>query len=158
MMCVVKLEDMYGSINVTVFPKLYEQTSELLVEEAVVIIRGEVQVRNDEPNILCDSVEPLLSETMEQEMNRKQYHLWLTIQVTGSDEKSVSDDIMKVQDVYNCVRDRAGRDHYDIMVVNGEWQVLLTPANNTMHYSPDVHAKLEEVLGKGAVSVQMQEQ
>ncbi|HVB24339.1 MAG TPA: DNA polymerase III subunit alpha [Ktedonobacteraceae bacterium] len=158
LMCVIKLEDMYGSINVTVFPKLYEQTSELWVEEAVVIIRGEVQMRNDEPNILCDSVEPLLLETMEQEMNRKQYHLWLTIQVTGSDEKSVSDDIMKVQDVYNCVRDRAGRDHYDIMVVNGEWQVLLTPSNNTMHYSPDVHAKLEEVLGKGAVSVQVQEQ
>jgi DNA polymerase-3 subunit alpha len=43
-------------------------------------------------------------------------------------------------------------------VVNGEWQVLLTPSNNTMHYSPDVHAKLEEMLGKGAVSVSVQEQ
>src|SRR6266581_3150444 len=56
-MCVVQLEDMYGSIGVTVFPRLYEDTAELWAEETVVIVRGEVQVRRDEPGVLCNSVE-----------------------------------------------------------------------------------------------------
>jgi DNA polymerase-3 subunit alpha len=157
MMCIVKLEDMSGSISVTVFPKNYELMPELWVEDTVVIVRGEVQIRNDEPTILCDSAERFKAEAVEEEMNRKQYHVWLTIRLSGSDEKSISDDMMRVYDAYNCIRDRAGRDHYDILVVNGEWQVLLTPSNNTMHYSEEVHEKLEAVLGKGAVEVKVME-
>src|SRR5437763_15053938 len=56
-MCVVKLEDMSGSISVTVFPRAYEQTTELWIEDTVVIVLGEVQIRNDEVNIVCDSAE-----------------------------------------------------------------------------------------------------
>ena len=37
------------------------------------IVRGEVQMRNDEANILCDSAEPFHAEAVEEEMNRKQY-------------------------------------------------------------------------------------
>src|SRR5579875_941750 len=154
-MCVVKLEDMYGSISVTVFPKLYEQTSELWVEDTVVIIEGEVQVRNEEPTILCNKAEAFTG--MEEEMDRKQYHIWLTIQLSGEDERSISDDKMKVQDVYNSIRDKPGRDHYDLLVVNHEWQVLLTPSDNTLHYCPELHARLESVLGKGAIEVKMVE-
>jgi len=108
-MCVVQLEDMYGSIGVTIFPRLYEETSELWVENSVVIVRGEVQVRRDEPGILCHNVEVV--EGIHEEMNRKQYHVWLTIHVSGEDERALSDDKVRIQDVYNCVRDRAGHVH-----------------------------------------------
>ncbi len=154
-MCMVKLEDMYGSISVTVFPRVYKQTTELWVEDTVVIVHGEVQMRNDEPTILCNSA--ALFQAAEEEMDRKQYHVWLTLRRGGSDERSVSDDIIRVQDVYNCIRDRPGRDRYDILVVNGEWQTLLTPSDNTMYYSPELHEKLEALLGKGAVEVKIVE-
>lgn len=143
-MCVVQLEDIFGSINVTIFPRLYEETAELWVEDTVVIVRGEVQVRRDEAGILCNSVEKL--QAVEEEMNRKKYHVWITVQLSGSDEKAVSDDMMRVYDIYNCIRDKPGRDLYDIRVCNGEWEVLLTPSNNTMHYSEEVHEKLNAVL------------
>ncbi len=156
MMCVVKLEDMHGSISVTVFPKVYEQTTDLWVEDTVVIVRGEVQIRNDEPTILCDTAELFHSEEVEEEMNRKQYHVWITIRVSGGDEKAVSDDIMRVQDTWNCIRDRSGRDTYDILVVNGEWQVLLTPSYNMMHYEK-VRPQLEEILGRDAIQAQLVE-
>ena len=153
-MCVVQLEDMYGSIGVTVFPRLYEETAELWAEETVVIVRGEVQVRRDEPGVLCNSVERF--HAVEEEMNRKQYQVWITLELSGSDEKSVSDDRMRVLDIYNCIRDQPGRDHYDILVANGEWQVLLTPRNNTMHYSEQVLQKLQDILkGQGNVEVKM---
>ncbi|HCF88296.1 MAG TPA: DNA polymerase III subunit alpha, partial [Ktedonobacter sp.] len=154
-MCVVQLEDAFGSINVTIFPRLYEETTDLWVEETVLIVRGEVQVRRDEAGILCNSAEKL--KAVEEEMNRKKYHVWITVQLTGSDEKAVSDDMLRVYDVYNCIRDKPGRDLYDIWVCNGEWQVLLTPSNNTMHYTTEVHDRLEAVLGKGAIEAMLVE-
>src|SRR6266487_6549834 len=152
-MCVVQLEDMYGSIGVTVFPRVYEETAELWVEDTVVIVKGEVQVRRDEPGILCSGVEQL--KAFEEEMNRKRYLIWLTLRLSGSNEKSISDDIIKVQDIYRYIRERPGRDRYEILVANGEWQVRLTPNDNTMYYSPDLHAKLEAVLGKGMIEAQV---
>src|SRR5205814_1928641 len=69
-MCVFKLEDMYGSISVTVFPRLYEESPDLWADDNKVIVRGEVQVRRDEPGILCNSAEKI--ESAEEEINRKQ--------------------------------------------------------------------------------------
>ncbi len=153
-MCVVKLEDTHGSISVTVFPRLYEQTAEFWAEDTVIIVQGEVQIRNDEATILCDSAEQF--HAIEEEMNRKQYQVWITLQLSGSDEKSISDDKMRVLNVFNCIRDQPGRDHYDILVANSEWQVLLTPSNNTMYYSERLHKKLEEVLqGQGTVEARL---
>ncbi len=150
-MCVITLEDMYGSIQVTVFPRVYEEKKELLVEDSVVIVRGDVQVRRDEPGIICNSIEPL--RAAEEEMNRKRYMIWLTLHVSGTDEKAVSDDIMKVQDMYRYIQERPGRDHYEILVANGEWQVRLAPDDNTMFYCQELHEKLEGLLGKGAIEV-----
>lgn len=152
-MCVIKLEDMYGSISVTIFPRLYEQTATLWAEDTIVIINGEVQVRNDEPTILCDSAE--LFSVSEEELNRKEYVVHLTVHVSGSDKRAVSDDTIKVQDVYNCIRNVPGRDHFDLRIVNGEWQALLKPKDDTMQYSQALHQKLEEILGQGAVDIQM---
>lgn len=152
-MCVVQLEDMDGTIGVTVFPRLYEETAELWVEDTVVIVHGEVQVRRDEPGILCNSVEQL--HAAEEEMNRKRYLVWLTLHISGSDERAVSDDVMRVQDIYRYIRERPGRDHYEILIANGEWQARLTPSDNTMYYCPELHDKLEAVLGKGMIEAQV---
>ncbi len=152
-MCVVQLEDMYGSISVTVFPKVYEETAELWVEDTVVIVRGEVQVRRDEAGIICNSVSPV--KAVEEEMNRKQYIVWLTVQLSGTDELAVSNDKIKVQNIYRYIQERPGRDHYEILLANGEWQVRLAPHDDTMQYSQELHAKLVEELGVGMVEAKM---
>ncbi|MBV9705785.1 MAG: DNA polymerase III subunit alpha, partial [Chloroflexi bacterium] len=140
---------MYGTISVTVFPRAYEATAHLWEENTVVIVRGEVQVYRDEASILCNEVERL--KAVEEEMNRKQYQVWLTVQLSGSDEVSVSDDKIKVQDMYRSIQERPGRDHYEVFVVNGEWKTRLKPKDNTMHYSPELHDKLESLLGHGMI-------
>ncbi|HLX59328.1 MAG TPA: DNA polymerase III subunit alpha [Ktedonobacteraceae bacterium] len=152
-MCVVKLEDMYGSVGVTVFPRLYEETSELWSENTVVIVRGEVQVRRDEPGILCNAVEEV--KGIEEEMNRKQYQVRIILQLSGADEKSVSDDMMRVQDIYNCIRDQPGRDHYELVIANGEWAARLAPDVDTLPYEK-VRDKLEAIVGyNGAIQAEL---
>jgi DNA polymerase III subunit alpha len=150
-MCIVQLEDMYGTVGVTVFPRTYEETADLWVEDTVVIIRGEVQFRRDEAGVLCNSVSPLKSA--EEEMNRKHYQLWLRLQLSGDDEISVSNDIMKMQNVQRHISEQPGRDHYEIIVQNGEWQIRLTPSDNTMKYSDTLKASLQTELGENMVEV-----
>lgn len=152
-MCVVQLEDASGTIGVTVFPRLYEETAELWAEGTVVIVRGEVQVRRDEPGLLCNSVKQV--KAVEEEMNRKQYQIYVTINLTGTDERSISDDVLKVQNIYRYIQERPGRDHFEILVANGEWQARLAPGNNTMDYSPELRAKLEGILGPNTVDAQV---
>ncbi|GHO78742.1 DNA-directed DNA polymerase [Ktedonobacter sp. SOSP1-85] len=150
-MCVVQLEDMYGTLGITIFPRTYEQTKELWQEGSIVLVKGTVQVRRDEPGILCDSVEPL--KKAEEEMNRKRYQVWFTVNISGDDDISVSNDIMKVQDLHRCLSEKPGRDYYEICVCNGEWMVRLTPHNNTMNYNDVLHSQVARMLGSDSIQV-----
>jgi DNA polymerase III subunit alpha len=152
-MCVAQLEDMFGSVGITIFPKLYEEKAGLLEDDTIVIVRGEVQVRRDEPGILCNGVEEF--KAVEEEMNRKQHMVWVKLQLTGNDERSVSNDIMKVQNIKRYLSERPGRDHYEIVIANGEWEMRLTPQDNTMLYSSELREKLEEELGVGMVEAKV---
>jgi DNA polymerase III subunit alpha len=150
-MCVVQLEDIDGTIGITIFPRTYEETATLWEEDTVLIVRGEVQIRNDEPGILCNSAGRV--HAVEEEMNRKAYQVWVEIQLSGTDDLAVSNDIIKIQDVQRHLSALPGRDHFEILINNGEWQTRLMPGDNTMHYSPELLAKLERTLGSGMIKV-----
>jgi DNA polymerase-3 subunit alpha len=55
-MAVVKLEDLTGSIEAVLFPQAFEQFGGLLDEDAVLIVTGKADVRNDELQLLVDEV------------------------------------------------------------------------------------------------------
>jgi hypothetical protein len=56
----VQLEDMVGTTEVLVFPKVYERVSPLLEQDAPVVMAGKLSVREDEsPKLLLDRLAPL---------------------------------------------------------------------------------------------------
>ena len=60
MMAFVQLEDMVGTTEVLVFPRVYEREAEQLREDAAVVMTGKLSVREDEaPKLLLDRVAPL---------------------------------------------------------------------------------------------------
>jgi hypothetical protein len=60
MMAFVQLEDMVGTTEVLVFPKVYERVSPLLEQDAPVVMAGKLSVREDEsPKLLLDRLAPL---------------------------------------------------------------------------------------------------
>ncbi|MGJ7045683.1 DNA polymerase III subunit alpha [Thermoanaerobacterium thermosulfurigenes] len=80
MMAFVNLADLYGTIEVIVFPAVYERYSKFLSEDLPVIIKGKVSLREDEePKILCDEVEPLTHRIREK--------LWLNVKEQKDVEK-----------------------------------------------------------------------
>lgn len=62
-MAAATAEDLTGAIGITVFPRTYQESGRLLEEGAVLLIRGRLQVREEErPNVLVSSLEPCPSE------------------------------------------------------------------------------------------------
>lgn len=58
-MAFLTAEDVYGTIEVIVFSKIYEKNMQLLSEGNVVLIHGRISIREDEDTkIVCEAVEP----------------------------------------------------------------------------------------------------
>lgn len=55
-MSIITLEDLYGSIEVLVFSKAYEKYKSMLVEGDVVLIKGTLNVDDDQVKIFCEDV------------------------------------------------------------------------------------------------------
>ncbi|MCV0403883.1 MAG: DNA polymerase III subunit alpha [Chloroflexi bacterium] len=55
-MLVATLEDLQGSVEVVVFPKVFEQTANAWADDAVVLVTGRIDRRDDTPQILCEAV------------------------------------------------------------------------------------------------------
>jgi len=62
-MAIVKIEDLQGSIEVTVFPKTYEKFGHLIEEDRIVIVRGRLD-RRDDSLITFNAQEIMIVEPM----------------------------------------------------------------------------------------------
>lgn len=57
MMAFVNLEDLFGEVEVVVFPNVYERCSAAILEDNVVVVKGKLNFKEDEmPKLLADSV------------------------------------------------------------------------------------------------------
>ena len=55
-MLVATLEDLQGSVEVVVFPKVFEQTAQSWADDNVVLVSGRIDRRDESPQILCEAV------------------------------------------------------------------------------------------------------
>ncbi|ADK13406.1 MULTISPECIES: DNA polymerase III subunit alpha [Clostridium] len=61
MMAFAKLEDLYGIMEIIVFPKVFQRVRSLIEDDYMIIAKGRVSVREDEqPKLLCEVIEPLV--------------------------------------------------------------------------------------------------
>jgi len=56
-MAVLTVEDLHGSIECVVFPRLYEKTPEVFREDAILVIEGRVDTRSERPQVVVDRAE-----------------------------------------------------------------------------------------------------
>jgi DNA polymerase-3 subunit alpha len=81
-MAFITVEDLYGTMEVIVFPTVYNRFSGLLEDESMVLINGRISIKEDEqPKIICDDVKPLKKIKIQK--------LYLKIQKEDSMEASV---------------------------------------------------------------------
>ncbi len=60
MMSFLQLEDLYGSIEVIIFPNIYEKNISLFGDEKIIAVRGKLNFKEDEaPKIIAEAVAPI---------------------------------------------------------------------------------------------------
>lgn len=63
-MAFVTLEDLYGSIEVVVFPKTYKECKNIIKEDEIVLIKGKMSIREDDNvSILADQIKKIDDDT-----------------------------------------------------------------------------------------------
>ena len=92
-MTFAKIEDIYGVIEVIVFPKIFDKVRGLLNKEEIVKVSGKIQIKDGVAQIIADNLEKIDIEEQVQETNEKEF-LGLIL------DKSKND---KVNDILNLL-------------------------------------------------------
>ncbi len=146
-MLAVQLEDLMGALEVVVFPKTYSATADVWREDAVLLVTGNVKMRDDEPQLVCESVEAFVAT--DEEVNRRQYLVRIRLQRT----KNAIVDTTRVHDIVTALYDFPGDDLYEVIVRNGHWETRLPLATGRqgVRFCPELQRQLEGILGPGSV-------
>ncbi len=87
------VEDLYGGIEVIVFPKVFEKARNYLNEEEVVRITGKLQIKDGNPQIIADSIDKLdIKENTQEQSSVQSLYMGLII----PDSDAVQDNVLDV--------------------------------------------------------------
>ncbi len=96
-MCVVTLEDLYGTIEGVLYPKVYQKFANVVEVDNVVSINGKLQIRDGhEPSLMIENIAPLVSsEKEEKKTEEKRQYL-----VINADSLDGLDDLVEILSGY----------------------------------------------------------
>ncbi|MCP4538442.1 MAG: DNA polymerase III subunit alpha [Chloroflexi bacterium] len=181
-MAFVTLEDLQGTCDVVVFPRVWTKTKDLWQPERIVVMSGKVDAgRRDTPSLLCNWVktpdkisiptgnggsQAAISQRREplQRMSpintdrtetRSISSLTRTIRVTLTRSGKQSQDVQKLQAVHSLLVKHSGQDRFIIRLAGGTKKpVELAFPNDTTRYSSDLAQQLTALVGAGSIHVE----
>lgn len=127
-----EIEDDSGSVDIVVFPTIYDETKGVWEEDKLVFIEGKVDDRDDNLNLLVGSVE--LVENVEEPDTKVR-----RIKIPRGTEKSV------LREISSLLRENPGDDRVKIVVPNnGGPKIIDVPF--TVNYSKKLDSKIAELI------------
>jgi len=139
-MAVLELEDLQGRCEVVLFPKAYEQYGAKIGVDKIVFVRGKVDCRRENPNILADEL--IGAEEVVDKLAAK---VW--IQLAG--DEITEEKINRIRGLCNSHR---GKSPIHISVQTGRYKIVAV-ADKNLSVRPDAefYRKLEAIVGAGKV-------
>jgi DNA polymerase-3 subunit alpha len=135
----LRLEDLEGGVSVTCFPRAYDQAKELLVEDAVVLVRGKIEERAEEPALILEE-----ATTIDDALRRFEGGLLVDVEPGDAPALAALQDELKrhpgKRPVYFRVRGADGR----------RWRVRAGPAWR-VDLSSALAERVDRILGRGRV-------
>ena len=136
-MAFLEIEDLYGVVEVVVFPKDYERNSQLLNEDAKVFVRGRVSVEEDKnAKLICERI------TFFDDIGRKLWVRFDTMQQFAAAEKKLLELLSQSE----------GRDQVVIYVAEGKRRKDL-PKEYNVKADEALLEQLYEKFGKNNIKV-----
>ena len=137
LMAVFTLEDLQSTVEVMVFPKTMQNYGHLLDDDAVVIVRGRVDTRDDQPKLMAmelERFEPVVDGNPPVHINLR--------------PAALSDELLSA--LKALLSEHPGESQVFLHI--GERQVLLLPDNFAVSATAGLLAELRELLGPEAVT------
>ncbi|MEL7648054.1 MAG: DNA polymerase III subunit alpha [Sedimentibacter sp.] len=79
MMAFITLEDLYGTVEGIVFPKVYEKSRDILQEDSIVLVEGIINAAEDDsPKIICNKITEL-KKSRDKPASPKQKKLYIKV-------------------------------------------------------------------------------
>lgn len=147
-MAIVKLEDLTGTVEAVCFPDTFEQVSELLENDAILEATGKVDRRNDETQIIVDS---LSRELPEFESDRNKEEPVVTVRLPGSED--VWGDISLMQRIDAVLRDHEGSTLLEFHLPRGSRVIRLRSRSRKIEWSDEFRQEMQALLGDMSVSL-----
>ncbi len=135
-MAVFVLEDLQGQVEVVLFPDVLSEFGALLVEDAVVFVRGKADYRRERANVIASELIPL-------EKAREKLAKGVRIQL---DAREVTEET--VRQIRNICLHHRGSRPFAIVITTGKGRVHAT-ADRTLSVNPDVEfcRKMRQLVG-----------
>jgi DNA polymerase-3 subunit alpha len=175
-MAFAQIEDLQGTVEVVVFPRVWQATKDLWQPERILIVRGTVSLRGREPSIIADSatneittahpadVSPGPQEatpygsvpdafTAQAHGTRRSepIHLHITVSRGGSME----DVIRRLGQVYELLLRYPGEDRFSLYVDNGgQGRIQIDFPNNTTGHCLELEQSLRALVGAAAIRIE----
>jgi DNA polymerase-3 subunit alpha len=157
-MAFAQLEDLQGTVDLVIFPSVWETTKDLWEVERILVVRGKVSFRGQDPSILVDSVTNEITtvhlgdDSPPQTSSSKQpVHLHVTVPRNGDLEQI----IQKLGQIYDLFQRYPGDDLFSIYVENGtQGQVRLDFPNDKTGHCVELEQELRRMLGAGTIRVE----
>lgn len=74
MMAFITLEDLYGTIEGIVFPKIYENCKDVLYEDNIILVEGTIDAsEEDVPKLICNKITELKKDVKQSDRTKKLY-------------------------------------------------------------------------------------
>lgn len=137
MMAFITLEDLFGNVEVIIFPRDYERYKEHLLEDNKVFIKGKITVEEDKPaKMICGEIIPFDSIPKD---------VW--IKFPTKDEF-----LLKEQELYELLSESDGKDQV-IVYCEAEKAKKVLPRSRTIHANLEIIQKLKGVYGPDNVKI-----
>jgi len=137
LMAFITVEDLYGTVEVIVFPRDYEKNRLALEEDRKVFIQGRVTVEEDKPaKLICSNIQPF------DELDKE---LWIQC-------KTKEEYLEKEQWLFGTLAKYDGRDTVNIFLSEVRAKKRL-PNSRSTHVCPELLEELYEKFGGENVKV-----
>ncbi|MGO1713420.1 MAG: OB-fold nucleic acid binding domain-containing protein, partial [Senegalia sp. (in: firmicutes)] len=137
MMAFATLEDLLGTVELIIFPKIYDRFMKFIEEDMIVTVEGKLSVDDDDTKIICNSITPLVKNK-----NKKLY-----LKISKDKDVSILNNIKKTLSKYKGdipVYVYFEKDKKTVMAERDFWVEI-----NTNQIIKD----LEDILGEDSVKL-----
>ena len=133
------LEDLYGALEVTMFPKALEQHGHKVEDDVVVVMEGRLDRRDEEPKLLCYQVDQVRLD-------------WVNglgpLKVNLNGRNLTAE---RVEALKSVIAGHPGKSEVILMV--GDDQGIKLPAAYGVDAGSGLIGELREMLGENAIAV-----